>query len=66
MSKRRNNALDGFGWTLVIVHSLLLPIPFAVVAMPFGVTVGPWIWLAMTLSWPIWEIWYLGRDFDRH
>lgn len=55
---------DWYGWFLIIVFSILLPIPFAVISRPFGPTIGPILFGLMTIGFPIWAVWYGTRPYD--
>ncbi len=64
--KPANSALESdpvFGWFLIIALSVLLPIPFAVIAHMFGNTAGPIIWLGMVIAFPVWAIWLGYKPF---
>jgi hypothetical protein len=55
-------------WFLIVAFSLLLPIPFAVIAMMFEHLIGPTftavLWLGMCLAFPIWAYWLFTLPFD--
>ncbi len=69
--KDPKNSLESdpwFGTIMIVIFSLVLPIPFAVIAEMFYPFLGNstgLLWFAMCIGFPIWAFWYATRPFDR-